>query len=561
VQLMHHSEAADQPSIPKSRWRFGYLVWFIVKNILGWVLILGAGPVGVLVPGPGGLPLFLIGFALITFPRKRHLTARVLRGMPVRRDSKAYGWLVFTVALLVPAAAISWWRNRWFPLFDRDVYPDHLRHAPGSVVLLLLYLCSATLIWIFGLRGIHIINLGLRLVSRVRRRVRPWLRRKGIDLLPPRRRLRHGKRREAADEGILEIDQRYEVRAKSAWKSAKPILRKALGIAITAGIFFYMFRPVYLKWNDVKGPLAKLNWGYFLLGSAMFAVFLLVIRVVSWRRILAGLGFKLPLAPAARIWSTSELARYLPGAVWQVAGRVYLIKPYGVSGSICSTSQVLELAVFLLANICVALACMLKLGAKNDPQLAKYLYGVMAITPILLFLLHPRVFYGLFDRIMKRLGKPPITQRLQKRELLGLGAYAVLGLIWQGFAIWLVVHGPLGLKIDHWWIVTGTYCFAWCCGFLAFWAPGGLGVREFVFVMAMEVALPKAVREQIHDPIVRKAILAFIGILLRLWATVGELMLSAIAHLWDYKGAVGRPDAPGRVCQELPEIAGERVTG
>jgi hypothetical protein len=40
-----------------------------------------AGP---LVPGPGGIPLFLIGFALISFPGKRRLTARVLRGKPVR---------------------------------------------------------------------------------------------------------------------------------------------------------------------------------------------------------------------------------------------------------------------------------------------------------------------------------------------------------------------------------------------------------------------------------------------------------------------------------------------
>ena len=38
-----------------------------------------AGP---LVPGPGGIPLFLIGFTLISFPGKRRLTARVLRGTP-----------------------------------------------------------------------------------------------------------------------------------------------------------------------------------------------------------------------------------------------------------------------------------------------------------------------------------------------------------------------------------------------------------------------------------------------------------------------------------------------
>lgn len=540
--------------MPIPRWRIRDYVYVITKNIIGWILILSAGPIGIFFPGPGGLPLFLIGFALITFPRKRHITARVLRGMPVRRDSAAYHFFVAVVALLGPAAVLSFMFHKWWPFLDAFLEPTPWRKAPGSVILFLLYVCSALSLWIFGLRGVHLINLGLSFVPRIRRRVRPWMRRRGLDLLPPRRRRRlstPGSSAIVPDEGILELHLRHQDRARSLWAAAKPWLRKGLGVVITLGIFYYMFRPVYRRWDDVKGPLRQLNWGYFATASVMFAAFLFFIRVVSWRRIVKGLGHPIPLAPATRIWSTSELARYLPGVVWQVAGRVYLIKPYGVSGSICSTSQVLELAIFLLANIFVALACMLQLGAKTDETLRPYLYGVLAITPCLLVLLHPRIFYGLFDRLMKRLGKPPIQKRLQKRVMFGLGLYAILGLIWQGFAIWLVVERPLGLKIDHWWLVTGAYCFSWCCGFIAFWAPGGLGVREFVFVLAMEVALPKSVREIIHDQTVRAALLAFLGVILRLWATAGELILSGIAYAWDYKGALNRPDAPGRIC-DLP---------
>src|SRR2546429_638046 len=54
--------------------------WVIVKNIVGWLFILSALPVGLTLPGPGGLPLFLLGFAMVTFPGKRNLTARLLSG-------------------------------------------------------------------------------------------------------------------------------------------------------------------------------------------------------------------------------------------------------------------------------------------------------------------------------------------------------------------------------------------------------------------------------------------------------------------------------------------------
>jgi hypothetical protein len=45
----------------------GYF-WFILKNVIGWTFMLLSPVLGVAVPGPGGLPLFLIGFALVTFP-------------------------------------------------------------------------------------------------------------------------------------------------------------------------------------------------------------------------------------------------------------------------------------------------------------------------------------------------------------------------------------------------------------------------------------------------------------------------------------------------------------
>src|ERR1043166_9567068 len=64
--------------------------WFIVRNVIGWLLILLSLVLGVSIPGPGGLPIFLIGFALVTIPGKRKLTARVLRGRRLHIEARAY---------------------------------------------------------------------------------------------------------------------------------------------------------------------------------------------------------------------------------------------------------------------------------------------------------------------------------------------------------------------------------------------------------------------------------------------------------------------------------------
>jgi hypothetical protein len=541
--------------VKKGRWSIGDWIWFIAKNIIGWALMLSAGPIGVLLPGPGGLPLFLIGFGLITFPGKRHLTARVLHGLPVSRESTAYRWFVGIFSILAPAAVLSFLTRRWILLseireFTHD--PAKIREYiwSWSILVAIVYLSCVILLWVFGLRGVEVINLGLRLVAKARRKVRPWLRKHGFDLLPPRRRrrLKLGHHHDHdPDVEILEIHERHHHRLRAAWEASRPWLRRTIGVAVTMLIFFWMFKPVGEHWDVVKGPLARLDWVRFVAAALLFAAFLFIFRVTSWWKILSGLGHDLPLPPTTRIWSTSELARYLPGAIWQVIGRVYLAKPYGISAPVCSASQILELGIFLLANLLVAIACFLWLGAKINPSLRPLLYSCMGIVPVLIYLLHPSVFYSILNRVLRRMGREEQTDRLKKRELFGLGGWAIAGLLWQSAAIYFLLSEPLGLWPSKWWVVAGAYCLAWCAGFLAFWAPGGLGVREAIFVVAMEIALPEKVLSQWQDPEARRVFLAFLGVLLRLWATTGELILASLAYAWDYRGAMNRLDAPGRL--------------
>jgi hypothetical protein len=211
-------------------------------------------------------------------------------------------------------------------------------------------------------------------------------------------------------------------------------------------------------------------------------------------------------------------------------------------------SQVLELSVFLLANIIMAVACLLYFGIKNLDGAARWwLIAAGALVPVLSLLVHPKIFYGITNAIMRQLGKPEIVRRLRGRELFPLLCWNVFGLLWQSLAVFLLLQGALQLKLAWWWVVGGAYCLAWSAGFLAVWAPGGIGVRELVFFTAMHVLVPDAVRARFEDPRVFDGFLAFLSVLLRLWTVVGELILACLAYTLDLRGALGYADAPGRV--------------
>jgi hypothetical protein len=97
-----------------------------------------------------------------------------------------------------------------------------------------------------------VVNYGLTFVPTIRRRVRPWLRHHGIDLLPPRRRkrLQHHRPRdvnsihgEEIDTGILEVNDRFHDRLRSFWRWAKPWVQVA-SVALTAVILYWVIRKI-----------------------------------------------------------------------------------------------------------------------------------------------------------------------------------------------------------------------------------------------------------------------------------------------------------------------------
>src|SRR5688572_9943086 len=460
--------------------------------------MISALPIGFVVPGPGGFPLFLLGFALVTFPGKRRLTARVMRGRGMQLGAAFFTAVTTFISLLVTGVII------WVLVKRYGWAIETYSIRPGSVVGVCAL--AATVTWLVTRLSLRVLNAILRNMPRVRRFIRPWLRKRGIKVLPPRRKAgaAPNETKVASNEEILEIDPRHHHRLRATWDATKPWLKRVASLTITILILLWIFKPIKEQWPTVRWEIVDYlrHPARFIISTLMFAFFLFAFRAVSWWQILAGFGHRLPLRAATRIWSISELARYVPGAIWQVVGRVYLVKPYGVSGTVSSTSQILEVFTFLLANVLVATSCLLYYGVRRDVDGSArvWLVTAMALVPTLCVVLHPRIFYRLVNRTLEMMNKPPITQRLPgKRQVLLLG-WAIVGLVWQSLAVWFMTAEAQDLPIEKWWVVAGAYSLAWCAGFLAFWAPGGIGVREVVFMTALQVILPPWVKMKFDDP-------------------------------------------------------------
>jgi hypothetical protein len=59
--------------------------------------------------------------------------------------------------------------------------------------------------------------------------------------------------------------------------------------------------------------------------------------------------------------------------------------------------------------------------------------------------------------------------------------------------------------------------------------------------------MPAEARNHFHNQAELDGVIILLGFLLRAWTIIGELILVTAALIWDWKGALSRPDAPGRV--------------
>ena len=538
--LLQSRAGLSSPNNAMARWHtfIHTYAWFLAKNLLGWLLILASFLIGPAVPGPGGIPLFLIGFALVTFPGKRRFTARVLRGRQLSPTSRLYRVLTWAISFLIAGLVLVFSELSGVEGF---IYRHNRQPAPTRAIA-----SALAMVLTFAILRLTplAINLILRIMPRVRRKIRPVLRRMGIRLLPPRW-LRHsegklaGRIRQAEEEIVL-FTEKWKEKTGDAWRKIRPYLPKMIGIIVVPLIFYRLFKPIVLQWDDIKPHLAEIRWELLALACLMFSLNQGFCRLTSWRGVLHGLGWRMPLKGGARVWAMSELARYVPGLVWQVVGRAFLAKPYGLPMTTSSVSQVLELTIYLLANVIVAASTLSLVSAQiANEQTRLALRLATLLVPILLAFVHPRVFYPVVNAVLRKLKKPLIEKRLSFRRLIGLLALCVAGQAWLGLAIWLATASILQVPVIDFWLLSGAYCLAWTAGFcMSPIAPGGVGIRELVLSGTLVLLVGSRIGAEL-DPAARMAIFAAIALLLRLWATTGELIFATAAYAWDFRAARG----------------------
>ncbi len=255
----------------------------------------------------------------------------------------------------------------------------------------------------------------------------------------------------------------------------------AAQLAVAGIVALMVWRSIARNWDEFRSLHLALSVNPGWIALCVGTVFVTyAIQIESWRRILAGWAQQLPYGKAARIWLLVNLGRYVPGKVWSVAGLVVLAQRAGVDAWAAGASAVVIQAVGLGTGVAVVAATIP--GATSPLRLAAA--ALAAVTTIgMLVWEKPARWLGRVFNVSAPL------RPLPARAVLVSSGLTLLSWVTYGIAFWLLALGlglPATLAPAT---AAGVFALGYILGLLALFAPGGVGVRELVFIGLLRPAL------------------------------------------------------------------------
>lgn len=257
-------------------------------------------------------------------------------------------------------------------------------------------------------------------------------------------------------------------------------LKKILPLVLVSLIFVFLFYGIFIQWNEVRVQIFNLN-PFKIVFAILLGVPIYVLNTLTWHLLTKSLGINLPFKTNLRIWLLSNTARFLPGGFWQYPSRVYLLGKQKVTKVEATACLLLEALSNLVVGAMVVLVIFL-----FTPNIIKIdkLFWVLIFTISL-----PLIIYLVKTKIPKKL-KIFKSLKISKRTLTLLFITIFLQYFFAGLTLFILINSVIPISITLIPILVGIFTASWLLGYIAVFAPSGLGVQEVSMATLLSFYIP-----------------------------------------------------------------------
>jgi hypothetical protein len=263
-------------------------------------------------------------------------------------------------------------------------------------------------------------------------------------------------------------------------------VRLALQIGLAVLIFGFLVLTVINQWAEIKDEGVHFHVGW-LIPALVILPFFFFFSALGWDLALRFLGYRIGFGRAQVAWGQPLLARYVPGSVLYVLGRVLLTERAGVPRRITIASIVYEQAVSATSAVVVASYFIIK---HPDLQGEPYRWAVLLLIPAAIAVLHPKVFGPLANRVLRAFGREPLPAVIPLRGVIALIAFYTLNWLVIALGVYCVARSVTFIPAEDIFLVGAAQAVGYFAALVTVVAPAGIGPKDAAFAWAVKAALP-----------------------------------------------------------------------
>ena len=256
-------------------------------------------------------------------------------------------------------------------------------------------------------------------------------------------------------------------------------------VALTVLILYFVFQQISKHWQEIKDYPWQIDW--VMIGLSLVVGLLTFLALATmWKVLIGRMGHGISLAKSYKIFYLSNLGRYVPGKIWQLAGILYLAKKEDIPPEDATASFILiqlfavpaSFLVFILASQWEPRVLVDQVALFGD--YSAYVMTAFMLALAAVIILFPGKIIATGNLLLRKLRRPEVTFDPDKKVALAVFLGYSVAWIGYGVAFWLFVRAvvpdtDLGLVA-----AVGIFNAAYQIGYLALFAPGGFGPRELV---------------------------------------------------------------------------------
>ncbi len=201
---------------------------------------------------------------------------------------------------------------------------------------------------------------------------------------------------------------------------------------------------------------------------------------------MTGLKERLSFSQSFWILSTTQIAKYVPGRIWYMVGRVYVGKKQRMDSRNLTVSMFLESGLLILSSSVIFLISTVIIGNYN----LRYLLITLILLIIVVIVMQPGILMKILNVFLKIMKKETVALSLSYLQILKVVIYFFGLWIAQIIGFFFLINAIYPLPLSGLPNLAAAYTLSWITGFIVLFAPGGLGVREGMMTLMLSPILP-----------------------------------------------------------------------